>query len=116
MYRFAAWYPELVTHVFSICTPYTAPSSHYVSLEDLVKRAPQFGYQIHLASGDVEANINTPEKIREFLSGIYGGRSPAGKPCFNPRTGIVYESLPGTGKSPLFSDPVSDKEYRLSNA
>ena len=43
-------YPNLVTHVFSICTPYSAPSEKYFSTEDLVKGPiPQFAYQLHLA-------------------------------------------------------------------
>ena len=108
MYRFALWHPDLVTHVFSVCTPYTAPSAHYIALEDVVKQLPQFGYQIHLASGDVEQHIQTPEQIRQFLHGMYGGKTADGKRCFDPRTGVIFDALPGMQRSPLYTDEMMD--------
>ena len=111
MYRFALYYPGLVSHLFSICTPYTPPSSQYVALQDIVQRLPQFGYQVHLASGEVENVIQSPEQIRQFLNGVYGGRHPEKKRCFDPQKGIVFEALPRVDKSPLLSDAVRDQGY-----
>lgn len=70
VYRFAMWYPSLVTHVFSVCTPYQAPTRGFVSLDMVVERAGQFGYQKHLAGPEVEKAIDSPERIRQFLHGM----------------------------------------------
>ena len=82
-------------------------------MEELAQRAPQFGYQVQLASGEVETKINTPEKIRQFLHGMYGGRTAAGRSCLSPRTGIIYEALGDVGPSPLFSDLVSCSPMKI---
>ena len=41
--------------------PYTPPSPAYISVEEIVKRAPNLGYQAYLADkraiADIEANV-----------------------------------------------------------
>lgn len=101
-------YPELITHVFSVCTPYTAPHKEYSSLEELVRgRLPQFGYQLHLCSPEVEAAVTSKESIKQFLNGLYGGKGTNGEVAFDPAKGILIENLPKIGKSKLFNDKVS---------
>jgi pimeloyl-ACP methyl ester carboxylesterase len=107
VWRAALWHPKLVSHVFSVCTPYAAPQKTYASTEDLVKGGlPQFGYQLHLASPEVEQSITTPEQIRQFISGIFGGHGPNGEVVFDPRTGVLLDNLPKVGKARLVSDEV----------
>lgn len=73
IWRTVLWHPDLVSHVFSVCTPYTAPTESFMSTEDMVKGpAPQFGYQLHLASGEVEQKIKSRQDIQQFLRGMYG--------------------------------------------
>ncbi|MCJ1385733.1 hypothetical protein MMC17_008856 [Xylographa soralifera] len=104
VYRVALWYPELISHLFSICTPYIAPTKHFVSLEDAVKTVlPQFGYQIHLASGEVEKAIVSKEQIRQFLNARYGGQGPNGEVLFSPEKGVIFENLSEIGPSPLLT-------------
>ena len=94
VYRCAAYYPDLVTHVFSVCTPYMAPSDRYFSTEELVQGPlPQFGYQLHLAGPEVEAAIQTPESISRFLAGMYGARTEDGKVMFSPEAGIDFDVM-----------------------
>jgi soluble epoxide hydrolase / lipid-phosphate phosphatase len=101
-------YPELVSRVFSVCTPYTAPHKDYVSLEDIVKGPlPQFGYQIHLASGEVEKSVNSEDSIRQFLRGVYGARTPEGETSFDPVEGVLLKNLPKIGESRLLNGKVS---------
>ena len=108
MYRVALWHPELISHLFSVCTPYMAPTKHFVSLEDAVRTVlPQFGYQIHLASGEVEKVIVSKEQIRQFLNALYGGHGPNGEILFSPEKGIIFENLPKIGPSPLLTERVS---------
>ncbi|OCK75699.1 alpha/beta-hydrolase [Lepidopterella palustris CBS 459.81] len=109
VWRTAEWHHELVTHVFSVCTPYTEPQKHYYSTEDLVKGPlPQFGYQLQLAGVEVEAKIQSKEKIRQFLNGMYGGKGPNGELAFDPAKGLLFENLPKLGKGKFFSDKELD--------
>lgn len=101
-------HPELVTHVFSVCTPYTPAHKHYSSLEDLVKGPlPQFGYQIHLASGEVEKIVNSEETLRQFLKGIHGATGPNREAIFDPVKGVIAEHLPKVGESRILNGKVS---------
>jgi hypothetical protein len=100
-------HPELVSHAFSVCSLYTAPHKEYHSTEDIVNgRAPQFGYQLQLASPEVESAVQTKEQLRQFLNGMYGGKGPNGEVIFSPEKGVLFENLPKVGKSKLFSDKV----------
>ncbi|PSK53182.1 hypothetical protein B9Z65_3382 [Elsinoe australis] len=105
VYRFAQWYPELVTHVFSVCTPYVAPSPKYFSSEDLANGpVPQFGYQVQLASGEVEAAVQTRDDIEQFLNGVYGGKVPEGKVFMTPNKGVDLSLLGKVERSRLVED------------
>ena len=108
MYRIALWHPDFVTHVFSICTPYWAPSKQFIPLEDMVKTVlPNFGYQLQLASGEIEKAIVSKEQIRQFLNGLYGGKGPNGEIGVNVREGVQIENLPKLDPTPLLSPKVS---------
>ncbi|KAF2714805.1 alpha/beta-hydrolase [Pleomassaria siparia CBS 279.74] len=115
VWRCAQWHPELVSHVFSVCTPYLPPRKEYFSAELLVKGPlPQFQYQIQLASGDVEKSVKDEESIRQFLKGLFGGQGPNGETCFDPYQGLIAENLPLIGDSRLLNGDVLDyyvKEY-----
>jgi soluble epoxide hydrolase/lipid-phosphate phosphatase len=109
IWRTVLWYPELVSHVFSVCTPYTAPSPVFISTEDLVNGpAPQFGYQLQLASGEVEKRISSKEDIRQFLRGMYGGRGPNRETMFSPAKGVLYDELSKIGPSPIITEKVCE--------
>jgi hypothetical protein len=108
VWRAAQWYPNLVSHVFSVCTPYTAPHKQYFSTEDLVKgQLPQFAYQLHLASGEVEKSVKDEQSIRQFLRGLYGARGPNGELAFDPEKGVIAENLPLIGESRILNGKVS---------
>ncbi|KAG9695846.1 alpha/beta-hydrolase, partial [Aureobasidium melanogenum] len=115
VYRTAQWYPKLVTHVFSVCTPYTAPSRHFISLADMVDGPlPQFGYQMQLAGPELEANVRSYDQVKSFLKALYGGKSVQGKPCFRPETGIDLEGLKTIGLAPSLNGEELEyytKEY-----
>ena len=108
MYRVALWHPELISHLFSVCTPFVPPAKEYFSLEATVKyKLPQFAYQIQLASGEVEKVISSKEQIRLFLNAMYGGRGSNGEIGFAPTRGIIFENLPKLGSASLLSQSVS---------
>ena len=106
MYRVALWHPALVTHIFSVCTPYLPPSrGPFIETEALVRDyIPQFAYQLHLAGPEVEARIQTRDDMRQFLTATYGGRGPAGEVGFDVSKGVLFDNLPKLAKSPLLKD------------
>jgi soluble epoxide hydrolase / lipid-phosphate phosphatase len=113
VFRVALWYPALVSHIFSICTPYTPPSKTFRSTEDIVKAVPQFAYQLHLAGDEVEQALQTPDQIRQFLLGLYGARGPNGEMPFDPTRGVLLENLPKLEPPSLLGDQVSFLEFQL---
>ena len=110
MYRIALWHPDFVTHIFSICTPYMPPSKDFLSTETLVKsgRLPNFTYQLHLASGDVEKNIKSREQIRMFLNSLFGGVGPNGERGFYTHEGVRFGELPSLRPTELVDEATLD--------
>lgn len=109
VWRFALWHPDLLRGVFSICTPYVAPSPIYHDLNATVKMLPNFRYQLQLAGPDVEREIaSDPAKIRGLLSGMYGATGPNHERVFTVDKGVHFEHLDKMGKSPLLSDEEVD--------
>lgn len=110
VYRIALWCPELVTHIFTVCTPYTTPSKTYEPLEEMVKsgKVPNFGYQLQLASGQLEEVIRSREQIRQLLNGLYGGMTSEGLPGFDVKTGVHLDGLPQLRHTKLMSKRLLD--------
>lgn len=67
---------------------------------------PQFAYQLHLASGEVEKVIKDEETIRQFLKGMYGARGPNGEVMFHPGKGVLAENLGKLGEGKLLDGKV----------
>jgi hypothetical protein len=67
---------------------------------------PQFGYQLHLASGEVEKVVNDEHSIRQFLKGMYGGHGSNGEVVFDPSTGVLLDNLSLIGDSRLLNGKV----------
>jgi len=112
VYRVALWYPALVTHLFSVCTPYWAPSKDFKPLEELVKtRLPNFAYQLQLASGEIEKQVSSKEQIKQFLNGLYGGRGPNGEVGFIPEQGVLLQNLLVLNHTRLLSEKVGHLRY-----
>lgn len=107
VYRTAQWHPELISHVFSVCTPFLPPSQTFHSTEDLVNGPlPQFGYQLHLAGPEVEAKVETRDQIKHFLQGVYGGKAAGGQTFFDPNKGFDLGILDTIGPSQLLDQQV----------
>jgi soluble epoxide hydrolase / lipid-phosphate phosphatase len=108
IWRTVLHHPELVSQVFSVCTPYNTPDKEYRSTEDIVKNlVPQFGYQLQLASGEVEKRVKSREDIRQFIKGMFGERGPNREHMFSPFRGVVYENLPKIGDTGILDPKVS---------
>lgn len=113
VYRVAQWYPDLVSHVFAICTPYFKVFDEYVPTIALVRNGvPQFGYQLQWGSDDekVEKVVRNETTLRKFLSGLYGGRPKSGKIFMTPEDGVDLKLIEEkeVGQTPLMSKEVID--------
>jgi pimeloyl-ACP methyl ester carboxylesterase len=113
VFRIALHYPKLIQAIFTICTPFAPPRRTYVPATVL----PNFKYQLQLASGEVEKVVAGEEKLRQFLNGMYGGRTANKKPMFSVDHGVHFELLEGIGTSPLLGEEEMDfyvREYARS--
>lgn len=114
VYRVAQFQPTLVKALFSVCTPYQMPTPKYVPLKQFVETyIPNFRYQLHFASGELERAIRSPREIATFLHAMYGARTvesggARGKTAFNAEGQVALELLPTMGKSKLLSDAEMD--------
>ena len=96
IFRIAQWHPDLVSHLFSVCTPYFKVHSEYLSTETIIQNGvPQFGYQLQLGSEDqkVEKVVNSEARIRKFLLGAYGGKPKSGKVFMTGEKGIDLDLI-----------------------
>lgn len=117
VYRVAQWYPQLITHIFSVCTAFVPVNEgKFVSTRELAGGVlPQFGYQLQFGSeeGEVERAVDGKEgRIRKFLNGLYGGKVKGGRKFMDPRKGVELDvvrddSVEGVAKTPLMSEDVS---------
>lgn len=112
VWRVSQWYPDLVTHVFSVCTPYFKVFDQYTSTEDLIKGGvKQFGYQLQFGSPDqkVEKVVKDETTIRKFLLALYGGKAKSGKPLMTPENGVDLDLIEHDeiAMTPLMSEEVS---------
>lgn len=114
VYRVAQLQPKLVKSLFVICTPYAMPTPEYVPLQVIVDtRLPNFAYQLHFASGELEDAIKSPQEIRNFLNALYGARTVTndgskGENAWKAEGRVALDLLPKMGKSTLLSDEEMD--------
>ncbi|KAI0603212.1 Alpha/Beta hydrolase protein [Biscogniauxia sp. FL1348] len=107
IWRMALYYPELIRAIFSICVPFTPPSPKILTLQDSVKRFPQFRYQIQFSEGIAERMVGkSPERLRRFFNGIFGGKTPEGRGVWTAEDGLDEGSLDQVGPSPIVSQDI----------
>ncbi|PFH58798.1 hypothetical protein XA68_13190 [Ophiocordyceps unilateralis] len=122
VWRIALWHPKLVKAVFSVCTPFfNIPTSRFVSLEQHLAdgNLTHFQYQLQFKGPDVENVIQGKEKIRQFLSAMYGGTDNNGELGFSTEQGVLLHKLPEIGSPPLLSEEELDyyvDQYMLQEA
>lgn len=106
VYRTALWKPDLISHLFSVCTPFIPPAKgSFVPLEEVVNtRLPNFKYQLQLGSGEVQKHVKSKDDISQCLNGIYGGTGKDGARIFSTERGFHFENIGKMGKSPLLND------------
>ncbi|KAL9131105.1 MAG: hypothetical protein Q9217_000867 [Psora testacea] len=103
------WFSDLVTSIFTVCTPYHVPTRYFTPPEAIVQnKMPFWAYQIQLASGEVKKHVRSEEEMGQFLNALYGGRGPNGKLGFDRQKGLLFEHLPQLGKTRLLDQKSLD--------
>jgi soluble epoxide hydrolase/lipid-phosphate phosphatase len=113
VYRVAMRYPKLISAVISVCTPFGPPRKDFLDAGAVM---PNFKYQLQLRGPEVQATIVGEEKLRQFLNGMYGGRTPAGETTFDVSHGCFFDRLENVGKSPILNQEEMDwyvKRYAI---
>ena len=106
-YRVALWYPDLVSHVFTVCVPYASPTPRFATIAEIVARAaPHFAYQLQFISGEVERAFTSREQIKAFLNTLYGGRTPKKEVAFDVEKGVLMDRVFDVQRSKLLSEEV----------
>ncbi|KAF2719469.1 alpha/beta-hydrolase [Polychaeton citri CBS 116435] len=113
VYRTAQWYPDLVSHVFSVATPYFPISDQFIPAEVLAAKMPQFGYQLQLGSEEqkVEKAAGTKSQIRRLLNAVYNGKPASGTRAVTPEKGVDLDLIVSDEvihPSPFFDDVELD--------
>ena len=100
--------------------PHSPQLSFKLELPELVEKMPNFRYQLQLAGGGAEEIVGTsPERLRSFINGAYGGKTPDGKPVFTTDEGVIEANIDHIGQSPLMSKEMTDfyvQEYSRSGS
>ncbi|KAI5296402.1 hypothetical protein KEM52_002975 [Ascosphaera acerosa] len=114
--RTALFLPELVSHVFLVCTPYVAPQRHLMPAEEFfkTKSAKTLGYQIQFGSGQLEEHITTRDELRQLLNALYGHwatDSKGGAYAFSPEKGVLFDRLHEAVSTTVLSS--EEMEYYL---
>lgn len=104
-WRFALWYPEVLRGVFSVCTPFWAVGDKFYTKAQIVQMLPNFGYQLQFEGTEVDEAVVGREKIRAFLSVMYGAKREDGQAVFGVAKGLQVDLLEPSkiGESPLLS-------------
>lgn len=81
-------------------------------MDQMIARLPNFTYQKQLAGPVAEAMVDkSPERLRGFINGMFGGKTPEGEYCFNTDVGVIEENLEKIGPSTLASPEMIEHYF-----
>jgi soluble epoxide hydrolase/lipid-phosphate phosphatase len=101
--RCAQYHLQLVTHLFSVSTPYFPIGSTYTPIRSLAKKLSAYAYMEHLASRELEEHFQSQGELRSFLNRCFGfPKGPYGEVSFTPEHGMHFENLPVLAQTGLF--------------
>jgi pimeloyl-ACP methyl ester carboxylesterase len=105
-YRIAAWYPEMVTRLFTFCVP-SHLNKQWIDLEAHVNPTPNFAYMQQCVGGVIEEKTQDREGIKQYLNALYGGYLPTGERAMS-LAGVNFEIASQLLRSPLVSEEELD--------
>ena len=106
VYRMYNHHPTRISHLVTICAPYTPPMPSYLPIEQIVKILPNFTYQIALCDPQTEQDLQTKDAVRSFLKGVIRLPNEKSGSKFNVPKDIV-KSLGDMPPSKIMSEEVT---------
>jgi len=106
--RFALWHPNRILALAMLSVAYTPPSRDYMPPEELVKRAPNMGYQLYFASD--KSNLEILAHLKKFISMVYTMKLTS-----ITSTGSLEDQLIH-GPDASSSDILTDQEFNYYHA
>lgn len=106
-WRVAMWHPNVVKAMFSVSTPFLAPTKPFISMVALVAppyNLKNFKYILQFKGREIGNAIRNPARVREFINAMYGGLDPQGEPGWQVTSGVAIDKLDTLSRSPLVSD------------
>ena len=97
------YHPELVSHIFTLGTPYLPPLKEWLEFEDYIAKYPTFKYQGQFAGKELEQRLSTKAALRQFWIATYGGQGPNGEAAFSTERAL-FENWPLLIRSDLLSE------------
>ncbi|KAF8640130.1 hypothetical protein AX17_001366 [Amanita inopinata Kibby_2008] len=102
--RFALWYPTRILALVMMSVPYTPPSTTYIPIEEIAKRAPNLGFQVYFASKRSTQEIES--NLEKFVDIVF--RSPTSRIDFTSSGEL--ESLLKQGEISRYPSVLNEKE------
>lgn len=97
------YYPELVSHLFTLGTPYLPPMQEWLEFDDYIAKYPTFKYQGQFAGKELEHRLKSKDALRQFWIATYGGRGPNGEAAFSTERAL-FENWPLLIRSDVLSE------------
>ncbi|RFU80345.1 alpha beta-hydrolase [Trichoderma arundinaceum] len=94
---------DLVSHIFTLGTPYLPPMQEWLEFEDYIVKYPTFKYQGQFAGKELENRLSSKEALRQFWIATYGGRGPNGEAAFSTERAL-FENWPLLIRSDVLSE------------
>ncbi|KAI0751045.1 alpha/beta-hydrolase [Daedaleopsis nitida] len=96
--RFSLWHPDRLLALVLLSVPFVPPPREYISLEQMVERFPNWGYQLYFREKSTNAEIE--RNLHKFFKLIYRLRRPTSS------SPLTKWTLPGGLKEVLNSSTV----------
>ncbi|EWC44492.1 hypothetical protein DRE_06760 [Drechslerella stenobrocha 248] len=101
-FRFYNYHPSKVSHIISLCVPYSPPhpDSPFLPLQEVVRRLPNFTYQLALADPQTERDMVGKHNIRRFLKAMYRGVGDGKSSGFEVNINVRKDIMTAVGDLP----------------
>ena len=101
-WRFAQFHPQRILALAVFCTPYAAPNKTYISLEEIVKRVPNFRYQLRLSQLDCDQELDADPEA--FFTRVFRCADEGAGPLYDAQKDSIIRDRPPTRRSKAISE------------
>ncbi|KAH9983558.1 alpha/beta-hydrolase [Russula compacta] len=107
--RFALWHPDRLLALGMLSVAFTPPNKQYLSLEDVVKKVPNYAYQLYFANPDSTKEIEA--NLERFLRIVFAMEVPQINTILDGNMREVILN-PGVTRPPGLKPPLTNDELQ----